>query len=344
MEPTADHGLPSAAPLHERPRRRWLWTLVVVGMAIGVLVCAVLLTRSMFPTYTGTATFYLAKERPHLLPHSPVGDDQKEDFETFRLKQVALIKSHVFLNRVLDDPKVSSLITGSGFANTFVEWMKWLFDEESPENDPIGWLAGQLEVDFPASPEMMRIRVRGKNAEQASVLVTAIRESYLKEVRHREEEARRVRIRQLQGLADELKDKLRSLRDERKGLLRASPEEAGLGATSLRREVLTEELLHCKRELLRVRLARAGPPKDAATDRVLAAQEQLLGEEEKQLLAKAERMEKGKSGDLQSLDSGIEALEDAMKRINMELQALDVEKDAPPRVQPWGDVFVRKSW
>jgi hypothetical protein len=320
--------------------RRRLWALVFIGVGVGGLLAVALLWEKMASGPTACALVRLSKAPPHILPDSAPTGRREDDFETFRQNQVALVKSRMVLTNVLHDPKVIPILPTPPSPSYATQILNWLFN--SKPQDPVEWLEEHVQVDFELSPEIMRISVTGKNPDESIAIVTAVRDAYLNRVRDSE----RLKLDNLISMRNKY---YLTLREQRSDLTRSTEQHSSTPAPTLQRELVAQELLDCKRELLRVRLARAaanaGKDKEApADDRSLAVQEELLRNEETALLAKADRLEKEKRNDLNAgIQPEIENLEGMIKQLNADIERLRRERDTAPRIDAFDEVYLRKA-
>jgi hypothetical protein len=266
------------------------------------------------------ALLYISRTPPRVLgaPQEALPVSEGE-FEDYRQTQAALLKSRLVLNAALRQPKVAALAVVREHA------------------DPVGWLESALHVDFQLAPEILRVGLNGRHPEELVTVVNTVTHAYLEEVVAKEQNQRLERLDQLKSLQARYEDRLKQKRQ----MVREVAEAAGEGAlSSFERDLLLQDLLDCKRELRRARLARvaaeARPNKEAPGPRAdiaaLAAQEKFLTEEEQQLRTKAAAA--GRSSlDLQLLRDEIAQVEGVARRITAEAEALDVERGAPPRVR-----------
>jgi hypothetical protein len=313
---------------------------VFIGVSVGGMLAVALLREKLASGPTACALVRLSKEPPHILPDSGTMGRGEDDFETFRQNQMRLVKSREVLTNVLHDANVAPIFTTTPSPSFATQFLNWLFNS-TPQDDPVEWLEDHIQVDFEVSPVTMRISATGNNPDESRTIVTAVRDAYLKAAISSEQDRKVKRLHELMKAEAELA--------ERQSLLERVREEAGASTAALERELLVQELLDCKRELLRVRLARAatGRDKDAsANDRALAAQEQLLRDEQKDLLAKADLLDKAKSkklSDATKVQGGVEVLEGMAERLTAEIVRLQLELKAPQRVQAWDDVYIRNA-
>jgi hypothetical protein len=311
-----------------------------ICLCVGGLLAAALVWRELAPGPSACALVRVSKQPPHVLGYQQARGQADYDFETFRQNQVALVKSRMVLNAALHDRNVVPIFNTTpspGLVSQFSDWLR-----NSKPQEPVEWLEDHIQVDFGLSPEIMRISVTGKNPDELIALVTAVRDAYLNEVRHIENK----RMDRVVKMRSDCYMQLQEKRTVLKGLER---ENASTPAPALQRELLGQQLLDCKRERLRVRLARAaanaGKDKEApAEDGRLAAQEQLLRDEETALLATADRLEKDKRNDaIHGVQEEIENLEGMLKQLNADTEILLLDRSAPSRIQAWDDVYIRNA-
>jgi hypothetical protein len=275
------------------------------------------------------ATVRIVKVPPYILSTPPPVVSREDDFENYRLTQAAMVKSRTTLNAALHDPTVAPLSV------------------VKDQGDLIAWLQDNLKVDFQLAPEVMRVGLDGGQPEEMVILVDAVVNAYLNATVDAEMHRKHERLDQMKTLYNEYEQQLNSQRR----ILREQSKELGDGSASpLHREILLQDLLRCKQELLRVRLARAaggsqaGKDKDAPpADSALAAQELLLREDEKQLLAKAELLDGGKRIDSAEFRREMELNEEITRRVGAEVKTLKIEIDAAPRVTLMDHAVARRA-
>jgi hypothetical protein len=202
--------------------------------------------------------------------------------------------------------------------------------------DPIAWLEKALRVDFQLGPSIMRVGLDGNHPEELAAVVNAVANAYLAKVVEPEKVGRLERIQQLEKLLSTCENQERMQRETQRKLGDILGERP---LSSFERDLLFQDLLDCKRELRRVRLARvaaeARAGKDPASTRaetaVLEARQKFLAEDEKLLLEKAASA--GSSDiDLQMSRDKISQLAELNRRLRAELATLKLELEAPPRV------------
>jgi hypothetical protein len=295
-----------------RPRRRVAWLIVItLAAAAATTAVVVIRDRTQRPTQRPMvfAKLYIPKKPPGLLSASV--DSHEPDFEVFRQTQAEAIRSRLVLSAALRPPEVANLSIVRRQA------------------DPLAWLARSLVVDFPSSPEVMRVGLQGDPAGDVVVLVNAVKDAYLSDFANRTYTSRNDQLRRLQDLAKVADDSARRTRE----VIWALRAEEG-SATSRAAE---QELVDCRRELRRVRLARVaadkGSGKGGESAAVLAEQEQVLRVEEEQLVAQLGRWEKGDTQTV-GLRASLVRAEARANRLHEAADELMVELDAPLRVVP----------
>src|SRR5207249_9284753 len=82
------------------------------------------------------------------------------------------------------------------------------------QSDPLVWLEKEVSVDFLGAQNLMRITMSGHNGGDLVKLVTAVRESYTKNVLEKERDNRQTHLKRLTELRQEQKDQLTVKRKE----------------------------------------------------------------------------------------------------------------------------------
>jgi capsular exopolysaccharide synthesis family protein len=164
-------------------RRRW-YLAIPVGLVVAA--AAWLGAREYIPSV------YTARTQVHLAVNQPLFDKLPGgvDLATYQRRQTALIRSRHVLQTALQRPGVSELQVVKSVA------------------DPVGWLEGELKVDFSVSPEIMRITLSGADPRELLVLLDAIREAYLAEGVNKETTDKQTALQRIRFLIDEDKAKL----------------------------------------------------------------------------------------------------------------------------------------
>jgi hypothetical protein len=148
----------------ERPRPRLVLpiTLGLAVLILGGILAYRLFDRGSTPPHRPGATMVFLADRatPSLLPGSRAID--RDEFETYRQSEAAIVRSRHTLNTALNAPGIRD---------------NALIREAKP--DPLTWLADNLRVTLSPSPSgMMVVELDGENPEVLQVL-DAIGKAYL---------------------------------------------------------------------------------------------------------------------------------------------------------------------
>jgi uncharacterized protein involved in exopolysaccharide biosynthesis len=307
--------------------------LALAGLLFGRGMSA--LARPSEGANDGThALLHVSSSEPYILfPPDRPSNPFRADLAAYQRTQEALIKSRLVLNAAIKRLPMDAP------------------DVLKRQADPVGWLADNLRVDF-EQPEILRVSIRDTEPKGAAVLVNAVVRAYLGEVVDLETKQKRDRYEHLKENWYRYQKNLEQKRSELRRLGEVEGAEAE-GVASGRNRLLAEQFSACRRELLRVRLERAasetrlarrkaakehGDEAREAIDRleeglaVLDAQEKVLKEEEARLLMER-RASNRATVDLSSIRQEIAAAEATAERIGAEVEVLNVELQAPPRVQ-----------
>lgn len=85
------------------------------------------------------------------------------EYLRFRATQAELLRSQPLLVRMLRDPAVGKLPLIQG------------------QSDPVGWLQSELRCDFPGDGELLRVRLRCRDAAQGVKILDAVVDAYFRE-------------------------------------------------------------------------------------------------------------------------------------------------------------------
>jgi succinoglycan biosynthesis transport protein ExoP len=191
-------AMPDTSAILSALRRRWLPALL-----LGVSLAAIggLGMRLVLPVkFTAEVRFHIASRAPSIVFQSDAGGD----FANYQRTQVELIKSQLVLDPVLKKPEVAALPV------------------VRQQLDPIQWIEDQLLCEFSA-PEILRLRLTGRDPGETETLLAAISEAYLREVGNKERYERGELLQQLSRVRDKWE---RDLAQKRKNF-RERAEEAG---------------------------------------------------------------------------------------------------------------------
>lgn len=149
-----------------------------------------------------------------------------------RQTQAEVIKSRLVLNAAIRPPEINSLPVIQA------------------EEDPLDWLSSRLKVEF-LGPEIIRISLSNEDAEQARILVDAIKDSYLQNIVNQSLHERSARLKRLNEMAEAQEKLLKRKRDSIRDLARD-----GAGSDSERRlfqqRLLQDQISAARAQLVRV--------------------------------------------------------------------------------------------
>ena len=163
MRPEILTAKPSPAQLMHALRRRW-W----LAVGIGVLVSAAFagMAWMLVPiNYEASALLHVAEKEKNI-----IGSQKPDDYINYKRGQTTIIKDSFVLSAALLDPDISSLKT-----------------IQEHKEDPVGWLADQLMIDYPGDSSYMRIAMRGEYPADLPRIVNAVKKAYMQEGVNREQ-------------------------------------------------------------------------------------------------------------------------------------------------------------
>jgi hypothetical protein len=232
--------------------KRWLVASPLALFVAAIAAAAVWVYLPPSP-YVAYAKLYMPMHPQDNVFQHPEGGI---DFEQFQRTQLAMLRSHTVLDAVFRDPKVQKLdLRGiPRFRDPEVQQLEAHGNPGIPSAvNPVGWLEGEIRIEFPDGPEMPRVTLSGDDPEQLKVLVTAIRAAYLKLVveeqtaTHRQERMERLKI-----IQKMYKERLDGIKETNRRLAK----EVG-GNTDkiveLKQEILQRQLEAAKTKLVDVR-------------------------------------------------------------------------------------------
>ena len=170
-----------------------------VGVAIGVMlhglfpvIYKMASSRPADQTAGQTVSAYIQVAiNPDYVVYRKDRTDNK-DYEIFKNTQLGLIKSPYVFMAALRKKNVANL--------SIVK----------QENDPLSWLARELQVDYINDSEIMRVAMTSANPNEATELVDAIVDAYLEEVVNKQERERRALSAQLTQIYNSKENEVRS--------------------------------------------------------------------------------------------------------------------------------------
>jgi len=207
-----------------------------LAVGLGILCATAAIIPAWFlatDRYTATALLQVSANEQQLV-FQMANRASASSFEIYKGTQQELLTSDVVLTAALARPEAASL--------AFVQ----------NEDDPVGWLAENLRVDYPGKAEIMRVSLTEARPDEAAILVGAVVDAYINEVVDAERHRQRDRLDDLDRLYTE---KEKEMRGRRTGLKQLA-ERLGTGDTNalvLKQQIALQQYAEGRNELARVR-------------------------------------------------------------------------------------------
>jgi hypothetical protein len=324
-------------------RRRWrLYGLIAVGLVAALGVFAYFGPRRVVawgqddgPPPMARAMLLVHAAQPSILRGSTPPTEQER--AEFQKTQAALIKCGRILENVVKDPGVSML--------TIIK----------QQSDPLDWLEKRLRVAFEG--DVMSVWLTAGNPAERSTIVNKVVDAYMFEVVQRDKFARQEQRRLLERLQAGYQHRLEATRAELVKLIQEAEISAGAEDLQPTRGLLLGRQDACEKEMLALRLKRAGAEvrlealKGEGSDEarrkardievelaVIEAQRKVLDEEMARLQAQAsleaEQPKKNVKSDaaLARLEEEIRTLTAASRKVGERIEELTADLEAPDRV------------
>jgi hypothetical protein len=284
------------------------------------------------------ATLHVASYPPRLVFSTAVSAVDRRAFQLNLKAQEALIRSQPVLSAALRDPGVAQL------------------SAIQDRTDPITWLEQNLEVTNVGGSEILQISMApgsGASAADQASIINAVVHAYIDKVVN-------VDARRRQQQLKELKESYQRLLEQRQETMRELSEAVGSDERPSDMEKQALPRLYCDLRSQRVKLRMERTELEALLDRekplleqrkkagdmgigaVMARLEERLGvvtAREKALDEELERLVREMNGrastrrDLNAMKDEIAQLEETARKIGAEIEALNVENMAPPRIR-----------
>jgi polysaccharide biosynthesis transport protein len=184
---------PDVGALLKALRRRWL-TAICLGLVVAGAAAAAA-WFGLSPRYTVYSQVRIAASQPSLVFRTDLG---RGDFATFQRTQVATIRSRFVLNEALKRDEVKRLPLVA----------------EQPE--PLSWLEEELKVDFKEGSEIVSISLSGEDPQQLAVVVNAVTQAYLSEVKSQDSKQASAKASELENLQTDSRNRLKENREKLK--------------------------------------------------------------------------------------------------------------------------------
>ncbi len=306
------------------------------------LLLAVIVTLGGYVVWRSHFTKFRAQARLAVMQHIPrilfrtAESENADEYKRYQRTQQALVTSQLVLNTALLDESIRK------------------FRMLREQFDPIAWIQDALEVEFIGESEVMEIALRGDYPDEVAGLVNAVTKAYVDEVVDVDTKRRADRHEKLKKLKQTYQELLKERREALRKLSEIGASDDRLRIAGLERRDLLRlhhdlwmQRIDLQRERAEAetRLAERNKAVADATDPVrkeidriedqlagLIAQEKVFDERLAQISGEIR-----KSGshelDLEPLKAEIAAMEDVARKLADEIEALNIERQAPPRVR-----------
>ncbi len=212
-------------------RRLW-WNVLLAGACLAA-TAEFIVWKTVKEQYAATALIHFASDRI-----APLGDPNRMSFEAYmayKTTMAQLVKSRVFLKAVAARSEIADL------------------PDLQSATDPVNWLKGKLQVEFPERGEVMQLTAKDKDPEQAAAVVNAATEVFLRGAVDLDRDRRAAALAAMEKMDQEIAKQLHQLRVE---LARALQTREGADASSAQRkqQIALQTLTALDRELLQQEL------------------------------------------------------------------------------------------
>jgi hypothetical protein len=263
-----------------------------------------------------TALFRVDSTKPAILSDGVARRNPAQDFELVKKTQIALVRSSFVLQAAARKPGIATLPV---FA----------------QGDPVDWLEKHLVADFPENGEILAISLRGPESHSGDLvrIVDAVAKAYQDEVIYSEKQRRLndrdMLARNLEKLNQEIAQKMEEFSDIARESGRT---ESGSGQVlqqiDLKRlDRIETELLRLESKQLELETSgESGNPKffEQRIDQLRERQAEL----EKRIASRSEN-----SVELTLRQREFERLQRVADEMSVQLEELDIQSQAPDRIQ-----------
>jgi uncharacterized protein involved in exopolysaccharide biosynthesis len=176
------------------------WLLILALLAGGAAAVA---WRSglLGKRYTAVARLLVERCEPHVLSQAAEKYDPDE-FENYRETQIELFKSPYVLTAALRNPKVKGQPS---------------IERADAQHNAVEWLEKHISVECPNPRSgVLTVSLTSSDPQEAAVLVNAVVEAYVNEVINADRQRRRERLSDLQQIAAEKENEVRTRREQLK--------------------------------------------------------------------------------------------------------------------------------
>lgn len=227
--PPALAPVPDLVALLRALRRHW-FRAFALGIVAAALAGGTAWKLVPAPKYTASALIEVQTQSPVLLAET---SRDRADYRIFQATQLALVKSRLVLAAALARPGIAGLETVRAQA------------------DPVDWLETQIEAEFQAGSELMRVSAAGDRPRDLAAIINAVADSYLDEILSKDHNERAAASAKLKALLDEYNDKLSRQRSQ----LRKLAESVGSDdkqTLAMKQQIAVQQLAQEQSEVLRV--------------------------------------------------------------------------------------------
>jgi polysaccharide biosynthesis transport protein len=212
-------------------RRLW-WKILIAGVCLAA-PAELVLWKTVKEQYAATALIHFAPDRI-----VPLGDSAGRSFEAYTAYKTTiqqLVKSRVFLKAVTARSEIAGL------------------PDLQSATDPVTWLKGKLQVEFPDRGEVMQLTAKDADPEQAVAVVNAVVEVFLAGAVDLDRAHRATVSDALEKLEQEIAKELRQSRLELARVLR-TPEGSDANSALRKQQIGTQILAALDHEVLQQEL------------------------------------------------------------------------------------------
>jgi hypothetical protein len=152
-------------------RRRWLPALAC-GIAAALVVAAI--AWFVIPAdYEVQALFEVRQKEDVDVIAGASGHGSRDEHDLFKKSQQTLVKSQFVIQSALRREEIAQLPS-----------------IKANRKDPVKFLTDEILVDYPGGADILRIRMKGENADELVKLVDAVKDAYIREVVNKDKEFR----------------------------------------------------------------------------------------------------------------------------------------------------------
>jgi hypothetical protein len=265
----------------------------------------------------GAVALFQVSRTPPSLANTESEPESDQAWQVLCKTQLAKLKSYFVLSSALKKPEIASLPLVRA------------------QTDPSDWLAVRLEVGFVPGSEIMYVRLSGKRDEvpQLTKLVDAVAEAYEEEVvfsdRAQQLTTRDLLAQTLKKLHEELTDKMQLYHDMAKemGKLESGGGRVAQEIDLKRLDRIETELMRLENALLELETSGQAGNQKFYEERI-AELHKRQKELESSIIARSET-----SVELTVRSRELEQLQRIYNALEMKLEVLDVEANAPDRIK-----------